>query len=562
MKHFFIFSMTYFLSTFFFGVYALTDKDFKNSYERNAGTAATEQQQKAADNYVHEGFIRSKSRELCSGRNREVCDGDEAQVFGELDRFVPMVSKAYALLVGFSGVTAIAKDFSSDDKDDEDKTEAKASATPTPTATGTATASGTATPTPAATVSAKKNKDNKALVDYVKYCDVIPGATELAAGVAQAYENKQIDTGSAKKGFQQREEILKVARTHKARAKTATYQAAGYSTTAVCYIGVGHQKIFEGDWKHMAKIGASTFLATFYILKRQAHLDYADKAKKIANQIPGPGACNPITEPQCFCTEPTSTRLPEFRTACVAEPFQSRTAGGNEGVPCLGPNGQVQTDCPCLQPRNQCLASRFNAFAANIPGGVNNASATSLGLRTVTDGRLNTEGANSQNASRVSGAKRFLERNKTLDKKFGGVPLNANQKKEFDQLQRLGFSRGFSRLLAKRPVNKKFLKKFSAPNLKVPAKKLAGFNNNSNRGQVVRFNNNNFNRSFGSKKDYAAGFNKFNQKRNVANGGQVFKYAERATQKAQIDQRSGESIFKIISHRYRRRAWTELPWKK
>lgn len=390
-------------------------------------------------------------------------------------------------------------------------------------------------------------------------CVYIPMAGELVAAGMQAAQEKNI--AEAQPGTDaQREGLHAVARTHDSRAKTATIQGGIYAATAACYVTY----IASGavvDWKLGLKLGAATVMSGIFFKKANNHKKYASDVRAIANKLPGLGDCNPLTQTQCFCSEPTSRNvdIANFQKVCVPQQLAARE-GKLSAVPCSTiQNGNAVLDMECRCKRNNtCLNGQLASMGAEIGfGGYD--LADPLRLLGEMNGTLNEA-----NVSNFGG--QLNARSKAaLDKEsIANVPsmrgLNAKETGLAKEMNKMGLPARMAAFAAQQAG--------SAPaSASSPAIAAinSGYDSGSYNGSTRRGTSYNYAGSTGSARRAGPGFAPFKSpldKNGKPASVQVETYSEEALAAADINKDTTKGIFDIISHRYRSSAWRRFEMDK
>lgn len=520
---------------------------FKGQDERQKQLTA-EQMQKAKD-YVHQGYLQNQYEAACGGKsNQQACAGEEATVFGDADAMVPAVSKMYSVFTATGPLGSM--NFSNDGV-----AAAEGAASPGAAAEGGQAAAGNAPATganaPAAPGAPAQTGAESAKAEDSgpsKYCDMLPVATEGGALAGQQLEQKQIDEGKAAPGTEQKESLFKVARSHEARSNTTIIQTTGFASTAACYVGTGPTG--HSDPKVLLKTAAAVGLAGFYGMKTMAHLEYSGKTKSLAKKLPGQGACNPYSEPNCFCSEPTSVGAPEYAPTCISQPFRPRVAPGVIATSCINQNQAPDPSCECLKTQS-CFDAQFVQFAGGINGGTAKLDDTLSGVSALSRGRLNRAEVESANLARLAKAKDYLN-NAKLPAGLDPTDLSASQLKEANALAKLGVPFRYARIFSKFPARPDLAARFSGG---IPSN-FASYSPNQGssfaaKSNAVYFEEANVRRPNNSRVTPYDSLNQAKAPASTANNETLTFAANAATNQADIHQNNDDvSLFKIISHRY------------
>lgn len=132
------------------------------------------------------------------------------------------------------------------------------------------------------------------------YCAKIPMVGESMAQFMQQSEQNNMASLPSGEETDQKTSLYKAARSHEVRSTTSTIQASVYGAGGACYAGMvamGGVQLTEVA----VKLPATALLAGFYAKNAIDQKKMSDKIKALANKLPGPGDCNPITQRKCFC---------------------------------------------------------------------------------------------------------------------------------------------------------------------------------------------------------------------------------------------------------------------
>lgn len=497
----------------------------------------TDAQKQVSENYMHEGLAQRTYQELCK-ENQDACDGSSATVFGDTgDQIVGALSKAYAMVLGVSdGKIEIGPG----------KAEAKEGAAEGSTAPSDSTANKDITNNKGA---GKETGDTREVNDYCKY---IATAGEAVGTVMQTTGQSNIDKAPAEGDSAQKQLLFKAARSHETRADTSKIQTYAWGGTAGCYAGmIAYSGFTAGGgpaaWNTTKSVGlklaASTFLTGFFAKLTGEHQAYAKKVKEIANQMPGKGDCNPVTDVDCYCTQPETKYDPSY---CATGLHKQELNTGDVRVTCLDANMQSDPECNCLK-TNNCGSKQFITDLSKLGLGNNFVASSGKTMKNLTEGRLLSadlaQAMIDGNAAQAN--KKKLEE---LSKSIPPVSLTAEQRKEADAMQNYGIPANIASRLAAMPVT---------PQVKAAEEKLKKLATGSatnktaseKAGNILYFGGEG--KKAATKKDSTnpfAQFGKKNEKKKAA--GEVLQFGDKAQAEAQISKADGKSLFDIISRRY------------
>ena len=536
--------------------------------EQNIQLNLTDQEKKLSEEYVHDGRALRMQEELCGELDPSACRGTEVDnKFMGIDAGMVMaLSKAYTMVVGMMGVgggggLAMEKG-PKPDKDIVKGDKGVKTSTTTTTQDGVttkvevntnadgATTTNTTTTDPDVkggepqTDTKTEGKEEKDGQDYCKYIAIGIEAVALF----QSQQSGKVANIPANQDTAQKEVLYKAARSHKDRAKTHNLQFVGWGATTACYVGMilGPAAASTGNILKLAGAGLMTW---FFKEQADHNEEYYKKVKGIADQLPGKGDCNPVTEKDCYCSEETTMNDPAI---CLPQFHNNKVKLGNYRVACIDANAKVDPKCTCID-ADACLDKRFmNEIKPFGFGTAFNSAATrplsNLARGQLTAGDIASARNGSQNAFNQNGLSKIASQ--------AGNPggLNSGQQKTVQDLNKLGMPPKLAAFLAKSPTNSRITangRRFRG-----------GFFGRSRSG----------NRSFGTRKrrnvlNFRGGgginkkkrrrnkvpnfMSKFNKKGKSKKRGKVLNYQDKAMRSAQINKDKNRPIFEIISRRYK-----------
>lgn len=542
--------------------------------QANEGTKPlTDKEVHEANNYVHQGRKQQVMQEECAKLSEKYntpmgCDDKSSkpgQVFKGTTGVVieEVLPKLYAIMgtaaMAGSGGKILMKPEGTD-KTKSTGTNSNTKPDPTPKETGSTTADPGGANKPAGTDTKAADAKTEKGEERSDICIYIPMAGELVASGMQAAQEKNI--AEAKPGVDaQKEGLHAVARTHDARAKTATIQGGIYAATAACYVSY----IASGavvDWKLGLKLGAATVMSGIFFKKANNHKKFASDVRAIASKLPGAGDCNPHTQTQCFCSEPTSRNvdIANFQKVCVPQQLASRE-GKLTSVPCSTlQNGNAVLDMECRCKRNNtCLNGQLASMGAEIGfGGYD--LADPLRLLGEMNGTMNEANVSNFGAQLNARSKAALDKESIAD-----VPsmrgLNAKENGLAKEMNKMGLPARMAAFAAQQAG--------SAP-ASASAPAIAGIksdygSDDSYSGSTNRGTSYNYAGSTGSARRSGPGITPFKSpldKSGKPSAVQVETYSEEALAAADINKDTSKGIFDIISHRYRSSAWRRFEMDK
>ena len=190
------------------------------------------------------------------------------------------------------------------------------------------------------------------------YCQYIATAVEGIAKMKQQAAQQHLANLPENQATRQKDALYKAARSHEERASNHKIQAVGWTSIAACY--AAYLPVALGDWKLYAKMGAAGFLAAFFTSEVKAHREYAAKIRKIADGLPGPGDCNPVTDTHCFCSKPkvSAADLPHYQKYCIPYLHKRQLAESSYHVPCTDQSLRPDAQCTCIR-EDTCFDKKY-----------------------------------------------------------------------------------------------------------------------------------------------------------------------------------------------------------
>jgi len=510
------------------------------TFDNSTTKLLTDKEQLEANNYVHTGRTQKILEEECKklGKKYDTIMGcaDESGKPGQVLKGAMggMIEEILPKLYAVMGTVAAATGGS--------KIEMKAPEA-APPAEGAPAAN-----QPAADADANKKND---------FCIYIPTAGEvIASGMQMMAQRAAQQAVTQNPADAQKESMYAVARTHDTRAKTATIQGGIYAATAACYVAY----VAKGavmDWKMGLKIGAAGLMSVIFFKKAGNHKGYAKGIREIANKMPGAGDCNPHTQTNCFCSEPTSqaSDFANFSKVCVVPELANRGGPNSTPAPCAQiKNGQASLDASCTcKKNNTCLNGTFASSMGSIGfGGLD--IADPLRLLNETNGAFNEANVNALGASLNAKSKRLLD---TAD--LGDIPSVSLDKKSTElarEINKLGMPARLAALTA------------SKADAALPASVSGGgfadtqLAATSTRRSATGYNYGGSASGGRRSRDSDAAFKNPLAKDAKRDAVQIETYAEQAMASADITKDTSKGIFDIISNRYRSSAWSRFDMEK
>jgi hypothetical protein len=483
----------------------------------------TDQEKDTAENYLHSGLEQDAYMEKCVNEDKSIkteCLNteqafDEDSTLGGIERMMPVVQQAYsmfALIPGANQIKYIQK--------------AKKPGDPKP-----ADKSGT------------------------DYCGYIPAGVEMAATTMAQIKNQSIEANITDPNTplqsKQAESFYSMASVQENLAKTSNVQAYGWGATAACYTSLMAFSVIVPNTGAIVKASASTLLTIFYGKKVKAHKERAAAYKKLGDEFPKAGECNPFSNTSCFCLEPTSkvSDPVNFQKYCVPNQFHS---DATNAVSCVTKDFKADPICSCKS-RGTCMQAKLASVGYNLglePTAMNNILKAVKPFSTgFSNGSL--EGITSKN---LAYAKRQLEKIKPTKVAF----KNKKEKDLAKELIKLGVPKfGAAKLATTQGTN-------GLP---------ASFNNSFGKSYRVRppvsknpskSNKAQYAEGGSARRTYKKSSSRFKRSSRGGSGSSAIEiedFASRAEKSAMnnmISKDKSRPIFEIITYRYKTSAWREF----
>ncbi len=507
----------------------------------------TDQEKQLSENFVHQGKANRIIDESCNkdAETQAICAGRSGKhkFMGMDPAMVGMLSKAYAMIGMAGDVGELTK--GNGNWFNRDSGAAKGAETKP-------TQSNDASSTDAKTTDGADKKDSKKANDYCKY---IPTATEAIAGFQQMAAQSELNSIPTQSDTEQRAALEKAAKSHTERSKQSQMQAVGWYGGAACYATRMATGGIAVDWSSGLKLAAATFLGTFYQNEVDAHKEYASKVKNIANQLPGKGDCNPVTDRLCYCSEPSTENDPTY---CLKEMHKKAIAQNSTRTSCVTTEMKADPQCKC-EVSDTCF-DKYILTESGVELGLSSGFSNTpfKGVRDLVRGEL--KGGNISNeayAASMALAKKTL---KDLASKLpddGSSPPTGEKKTLYDEL----IKRGIPPLIASKMISAniagadKYATKFQGGAL-ASATPSSIKNTNQNKNNVLDFTGGNglkLGSTDGQKEEKdefdLSKFGAQQKKNDKSPQGKVLTFLEKASQKASISTKD-QKIFDIISNRY------------
>ena len=522
----------------------------------------TDEEQVEANDYYHAGLAQERKDQACAESDlaSDLCtnsqSGFNTKGMQTLEMMIPMISKAYSMILGNTSITMGTGEMVTKGTGDD-------------VLTYTKNDKGqwvnkqlVKKDGEAAQVVEKPVDDMEAKIESGEvtektekkkdYCAMIPMASEMGAQIYMTMQSSEIEQQyqQADPAYKQKESLYAVQSSQIAQKKASIVQTAGWGVTSACYVGY---MIAGGYTDPMlyAKLGASALIATFYGFKIKAHQDRADGIQEILDGFPDQGECNPHTQTTCFCSEASSmTSDPgNYQKVCVPPPFANRF--NQDPFACVDAGGKSDPNCLCAQ-NNTCIDAALKSGFAKLGLNPNSLAGPLKALEPLTKGAGAGELGNAHQQNMAMARKAL---NKFKPKKLPSFKLSPKQKELAREMTKLGVPPAAAAMIAAQPV-KSSPAGASLAGLKGDGKFGNGAMRKGSTNSKMRFSGGGRNRGSGRFKTSSS--NSRNSRSKGGSGGGVVLVDDlqrKAASRAEINRDSGKNIFDIITYRYNMSAW-------
>lgn len=395
----------------------------------NPNTNLTDQDKELSENYIHQGKANAIVTAECTGDMQTVCAGNEGKrkFLGVDPGMIKAVAQAYAMFSALAGdsLGAISKGDAALKKEASDAGKDA---------------------TPAGEKSASTEKVDKKANDYCKFIPTVTEGVATAVQMAKSNELKAEEIGSGDTA--QKDALLKAAKSHDSRAKMAQIQAVGWFGGAACYAANAATGQFAMDKNLAIKMGAATLLGAFYQSEVSANKEYAEKTRAVANQLPGKGDCNPITDNLCYCSQPSTESDPTY---CLKGLSTKKIASTSYRVACTDNTMKLDPTCSC-EKTNSCFETYLDMQSEGTLqlSGLGSGNSPFTAIRSLARGELIGGTINTSSTDKLAAiAKRGLNDIATKIPSDGN--LNKDQKAVADALLKRGIPATVANLMAQNP---------------------------------------------------------------------------------------------------------------
>ncbi|HLT22971.1 MAG TPA: hypothetical protein VKZ84_05995 [Bacteriovoracaceae bacterium] len=510
-----------------------------NSAFNEAGNL-TDQQVTQSREFVHEGIKKEIIEEGC--KDLKNCQEPEEAGIEQI------ISKVYAASLPMIG------QFKVGDKVSTPKAETSTAKPETPsTVTESASADNAPPSEPANTPKNEKKEDGN------DWCMVMAIGFEVASFALQNKTQNKASKTDAQIPDTQLRSLVNLRETHKARKKSATYQAAAYGSVTACYAAMIAMDKLSMNWQTGVKMGGAALLTTLYMKKAGKHDKLAGKVQKVIDALPKSGECNPWTQSACFCQEASSKEHypAEYQEVCVLNNGDFNTPKMAMGCAAQSSDGRVTYDeqCRCKQ-TNSCLSSKISAFNPTLSGATNLMKQMQSGFDLLDSGLYDEAKLNAYSTQAAAMGSKIAKQITNPDSQ--PIHLNNEQKKLAQELSGL--------------VTPELAAKIASTSPDLPENSLAGARNMGGsslspaeireeglkaKGVTGKYKTGAVSRSSSKSESGFVMPNLLAKKSAPTSNIEVVNFAERAVNNADVNNSPDTPIFDIISNRYRH-AWKRL----
>ena len=381
--------------------------------------------------------------------------------------------------------------------------------------------------------------------------------TEAIALASQVVQNEAIVEVPLSKENAQKESLYQIKRSHESRIKVSEIQEKGWGATSICYVAQS-AAYMTVDLKSLAAAGAAAWLAKYYHDIKKEQEKRVQLIQDLIDKLPNTGDCNPITERNCYCEEETSKAEPIYMKYCWPTAYQEYTDNIDNRISCLDDEMKEDPECLCIG-TNTCYDMTYSKMVANFP---NKAALTAEVLPTISSlsrGDISGADVTGVNTNLNAATKKLTQKDR--DKVNSGKGVDPNK---LNLLTSSGMDPALAKAILQSELSAKGLRasqKFkkgssspgSNPSLKDEKSAPKGdsqimfFDGKGIQKKKARSNRNN---------DYQNQYKKKTSKKIPT--GQLMRFNQRASNKAQINRNKKRSIFDIISRRYQVSKWRKM----
>ena len=482
----------------------------------NQNVVLDDEEAETSEKYHHEGLAEEQRKKECAkaGKGENCDDEKDLQGFGFIPpEIVDMASKVYGMVIGAG---ALGDKFAL--REETPDTENIPDAT-------------------------KTEVTNEAPQEVSDNCRYIAAITEGVAEITQLTKQEEILKRKSDESLQA-QALYKSAEKHDAQSGVATMKTIGWGATAGCYAFIAAtQPINILDANFLLKLGGTALLAGLFLDQSIREKKYAEEIRKIAEGLPKAGVCNPITQVYCYCAQESTRNDAKY---CTPKTHNRKIAEGSTRVVCTDENMQADPQCKCAA-SDTCydkkLIGKLHHLNKANPAFSNNLK----DFQSLMKGEL--KGGKQTNLALQRAAARNIGKLKELAQKLPDKQLNKAQRRSVKALEGFGIPRRIGQLLATTPIKSDFK---AQGRFKNNYRNYAKNRSKGKNNKVLHFSGGHGKQAASSQQknfDFSKFLKKKKAKRNTSSN-KILRFAQKATEQAQISTRKDDNIFKIITKRY------------
>jgi hypothetical protein len=506
-----------------------------------SGQNLTDEQAKAAQDFVHQGRRDAVIRKGCEQKELQNCNPspqDEGVLFkgGIGAALENNISKLYTVIFGGMGFLT-------------------GGGGPTVNLKAAENVAAPVNPPADAAAAAPAQPEQRTRADYCMYGAM---AGEVLSQGMQMTGQSQAQAANANLNDPQLQALANLKETHKTRKKSAMLQSTVYGAVTACYAA----QAFTGvsmDAKYIAKMGAAAGIAVLYKMKADKHAKAMTKVQAVIDSLPKAGDCNPYTGTACFCNEKTSQALyaSQYQEVCVLN------GGNSDGTMAVTGCAELKSgtvaydeDCSC-KTTNSCFSTKVSTFNPQFSLGKNFMDSANKGFDLAQAGTVDQAQLGAFTTANTALFNRIKDKLNTSQ-----VPrrnLTNEQKKTAAALSTIMPAAVAGLAAASDPGT-------PAAGGLMDSSSTAALKNipESLKKELEAEVSGNYRSSGGANNTNAATeeapftFPIPGQETTSENGSEVVSFAQRAVDGAEVSNRPETPIFDIISNRYRNSGWSRV----
>ena len=392
------------------------------------------------------------------------------------------------------------------------------------------------------TTTDSKGAEKKEGKEKQDVCIYIPMVGEAAANAWNLIEQQKIEANlpntenPTPTGTEQQEYIKGIQLSHLNNARTSDAKGYMWVGTAACY--AAYFATCKVDAAGVLKLAAAGTLGAFYLYKAKKHRDYAEIAGKIYDKLPHLGACAPTSDPECYCSQPSTKYDAQY---CLPLQAVGRVDASMNGIACVDSNMQVDPSCNC-KAAGSCFGTAMTSGLTSMNLGSAYSGATKGAIDALSNGTYNASEAASLSQSGLAAARNALATYASeIPKELSNLSLTAQQATVAEDLVKAGVPRPLAMIAASFP---------KATNSQFASQNTGAFSNQDLR-KAMSSSPTRYDSGGGNNKKLVTASAVGGPAAKVAPQGQVLQFADKAYKAAQINHNPDTNIFDIITKRYR-----------